>query len=89
MINLLGDTLWRIIDDYFAQGYFDDIWHWDKELEREVYRDDILWRLELRENKSRARSDAFSYPFRAVFEDNSYRQPIELETLGVKEALEC
>ncbi|HIA82072.1 MAG TPA: hypothetical protein EYO02_08225, partial [Rhodospirillales bacterium] len=62
MIDLLGDTLWTIIDDYFNQGYFPEDPFIQKG-ERQIFRDDILWRLELRENASSVRPDAFCFPF--------------------------
>jgi len=48
MIDLLGDTLWTIISNYYEQDYLGGMWSYDRELKRDICRDDILWRLELR-----------------------------------------
>ena len=83
MIDILGDTLWTIIQDYFEQGYFPEDPFYPNE-KRRVFRDDILWRLELRENASSVRPDAFCFPFIAVYDDGML---LELETQGAKEVI--
>jgi len=84
MIDLLGDTLWTIISNYYEQDYLGGMWSYDRELKRDICRDDILWRLELRENASIVRPDAFCFPFKAVYDD---RMLLELETQGAKEVM--
>ena len=84
MIDLLGDTLWTIISNYYEQDYLGGMWSYDRELKRDICRDDILWRLELRENASSVRPDAFCFPFKAVYDD---RMLLELETQGAKEVM--
>jgi excisionase family DNA binding protein len=83
MIDMLGDNLWTIIQDYFEQGYFPEDPFYPNE-KRRVFRDDILWRLELRENTSSVRPDAFCFPFKAVYDDGML---LELETQGAKEVI--
>ena len=83
MIDLLGDNLWTIIKDYFEQGYFPEDPFYPKE-KRRIFRDDILWRLEIRENATSVRPDAFCFPFKAVYDDWTL---LDLETLGAK--IEC
>ncbi|HIO50293.1 TPA: hypothetical protein EYN23_23495 [Candidatus Poribacteria bacterium] len=83
MIDLLGDNLWTIIKDYFEQGYFPEDPYIQKS-ERQIFRDDILWRLEIRENAASVRPDAFCFPFKAIYDDWTL---MELETLGAKEAI--
>ena len=83
-IDLLGDTLWTIISSYYEQDYLGGMWSYDIELKRDIYRDDILWRLELRENASSIRPDAFCYPFKAVYDDGILR---DLETQGAREVI--
>ena len=84
MIDLLGDTLWTIISNYYEQDYLGGMWSYDRELKRDICRDDILWRLELRENASIVRPDAFCFPFKAVYDD---RMLLDLETQGAKEVI--
>ena len=84
MIDLLGDTLWTIISNYYEQDYLGGMWSYDRELKRDICRDDILWRLELRENASIVRPDAFCFPFKAVYDD---RMLLDLETQGAKEVM--
>ena len=83
MIDLLGDNLWTIIKDYFEQGYFPEDPYIQKS-ERQIFRDDILWRLEIRENTPSVRPDAFCFPFKAVYDD---RMLLDLETQGAKEVM--
>ena len=85
MIDLLGDNLWTIIKDYFEQGYFPEDPFYPKE-KRRMFRDDILFRLEIRENTPSVRPDAFCFPFKAVYDDWTL---MELETQGAKEVMEC
>ena len=84
MIDLLGDDLWMIITSYFEQDYLGGMWSYDIELKRDIYRDDILWRLEIRANASSVRPDAFCYPFKAVYDNGILR---DLETQGAKEVI--
>ena len=86
MIDLLGDTLWSVISSYFEQDYLGGMWSYDIELKRDIYRDDILWRLEIRENASSIRPDAFCYPFKAVYDNGTL---LDLETQGAREIMEC
>ena len=81
IIDLLGDALWTIIDDYFQQGYFPDD-PFDKE--RRIFRDDILWRLELRDNGSSIRPDAFCFPFKAIYDGSTL---LDLEAQGAREVI--
>ena len=62
------------------------MWSYDIELKRDIYRDDILWRLEIRENASSIRPDAFCYPFKAVYDNGTL---LDLETQGAREIMEC
>ena len=84
MIDLLGDDLWMIITSYFEQDYLGGMWSYDIELKRDIYRDDILWRLEIRANASSVRPDAFCYPFKAVYDNGILR---DLETQGAREVI--
>ena len=86
MIDLLGDTLWTIISNYYEQDYLGGMWSYNRELKKDICRDDILWRLELRENASSVRPDAFCFPFKAVYDNWTL---LELETLVAKEVTEC
>jgi len=86
VIDLLGDTLWTIISSYYEQDYLGGMWSYDIELKRDIYRDDILWRLEIRENASSIRPDAFCYPFKAVYDNGTL---LDLETQGAREIMEC
>lgn len=85
MIDLLGDNLWTIIKDYFEQGYFPEDPFYPNE-KRRMFRDDILFRLEIRENTPSVRPDAFCFPFKAIYDDWTL---LDLETLGAKEVTEC
>ena len=84
MIDLLGDDLWAIISSYFEQDYLGGMWSWDTELKKDIFRDDILWRLEIRENASGVRPDAFCFPFKAIYDDWTL---LDLETQGAKEVM--
>ena len=84
MIDLLGDDLWMIITSYFEQDYLGGMWSYDRELKKDIFRDDILWRLEIRANASSVRPNAFCFPFKAIYDDWTL---LDLETQGVKEVM--
>ena len=84
MIDLLGDDLWAIISSYFEQDYLGSMWSYDRELKKDIFRDDILWRLEIRANSSSVRPDAFCFPFKAIYDDWTL---LGLETQGAKEVM--
>ena len=84
MIDLLGDTLWTIISNYYEQDYLGGMWSWNRELKKDICRDDILWRLELRENASNVRPNAFCFPFKAVYDNWTL---LDLETQGAEEVM--
>ena len=84
MIDLLGDDLWMIITSYFEQDYLGGMWSYDRELKKDIFRDDILWRLEIRAHAESVRPDAFCFPFKAIYDDWTL---LDLETQGAKEVM--